>query len=655
MTTYNIDFPIIDLSTGRYGNRVCFGSSAVKVNPRNEIGKFGIRTHAGLTRLFHQTLKIQGKGDCEKTFYLNKKSAVKWIQSVSKDEKISNASSDAAVIGKIQTILRSSPLNNKQTSVNEHSLSKINALRGNFWRKFFNFTKESWIRFKARFFLFKPSENTLKRSSEMAAITQYFAAKRNVFAYREFLGKDKQTPKRFCEIPTTSKDNYIKPSMASEDHGRGLYQRSLIPTGSKNDTSTGTTGEPTQWYRGPAEQKSVEQLSSYAAKAILGNQPYYFINGFALGQWASGLTAFAATRNDPNATVSSPGMDVRKILNCIKQATHIMPAGYPIVVAGYPPHLREVVELAIQENFDLSQHNIIAVVGGEGISEGQRDLVVCQKEGENVIRQGFRQCYSTYGASDLDVNIGYESEFEIELRKICHINSGLAAELFDNNGSIPMIFHYDPLNYHIETNEEQHLIFTCVREDRISPRIRYDLGDKGKVMTCSDLVATLKKYGVTLRHMPRTELPFVFVWGRGDSMISYRGANVSPENLGEAIRRAGLNEKISHYAFFQYEENDTTMTEFMIEPKKGEALPQNLLETLVNQMKEINPDFKKQVEECRDEAAKPRLRFFEPETSPMAAQRTRYPYAKKKYIFVEKENDEFTPNHRVLGGQLIIT
>lgn len=653
MTSFNVNFPIVDLSTSHYGNRVCFGANAVKVNPRNEIGKFGIRTHSHLTRFFHQTIKIKENDNSEKSFYLNKKSAVKWIQSASKDAGITNYSSNEAIIEKIQKILEASPLKSKQTSVNDHTLSKINTLIGCFWQKFFNFTKESWIRFKARFFLFKPSETTLKKSSEMAAISEYFAAKEKVPAYRQFLDKNIQKSSRFSEIPVTSKDNYIKPSIASKDCGRGLYQRSLIPTGSKNDTSTGTTGEPTQWYRGPKEQRSVEQLSSYAAKAILGDQPYYFINGFALGQWASGLTAFAATRNDPNATVSSPGMDVRKIFNSIKQAIDIMPAGYPIVVAGYPPHLREVVDLAIKENFDLNRHNIIGVVGGEGISEGQRDLIVCQKDDkEDVTRQGFSRCYSTYGASDLDVNIGYESEFEIELRKICHTNPKLSAELFDGNGSIPMIFHYDPLNYHIETNEEEHLIFTCVRDDRISPRIRYDLGDKGKVMTCSDLVATLKKHGIALKHMPRTELPFVFVWGRGDSMISYRGANVAPENLGEAIRRANLNEVISHYAFFQYEENDKTITEFMIEPKEGEDLPHNLLEILVNQMKEINPDFKKQYEECNDEAAKPRLRFFEPETSPMAAQRMRYPHAKKKYIFVEKENDEFTPNHKVLGGQL---
>lgn len=362
----------------------------------------------------------------------------------------------------------------------------------------------------------------------------------------------------------------------------------------------------------------------------------------------------AATRNDKTATIANPGMDVKKIFEAIKLAIDNKPFGYPIVVAGYPPHLREVVDMAIKENFDLSKHNIIGVVGGEGMSEGQRDLIVQQRdENGTLTRQGFSRCYSTYGASDLDVNLGYESDFEVELRKLCHTNPQLAAELFDDKGSIPMIFHYDPLNYHIETNEEQHLIFTCTRNDRISPRVRYDLGDKGNVMANSDLLAILKKHGVTLKNMPRTNLPFVFVWGRGDSIVSYRGAIVAPENLGEAINRAGLNEKIAHYALFQYTENGKTFTEFMVEPKEGHDLPPNLLETLVDHMRDINPDFKKQFDECADPDGKPKLRLFEPGTSPMSAQRERYPQAKKKYIFFEKAGDEFTPDHKILKGTII--
>jgi phenylacetate-coenzyme A ligase PaaK-like adenylate-forming protein len=649
MKCYTLDFPIVDLSTSSYGTRVSFSNTGVKTNPRNEMGKFGIRTHSRLTKLFHQTIKIANTNS-KKIFYINKKSSVKWLQSVTGKKKITNSSTDEKIVKTINKYLKTTPKQIRKTTITERSLSKINLVKGLLWQKFFNFSKESWFRFKARFFLFKPSEITLKRSSQLAAIAEFFRTKKTTPAYQELLDKKTSQPKKFSEIPITSKDTYIKPHINSETNGLALYKGSIIPNGSKNDTSTGTTGDPTQWYRGPKEQKCVEKLSSYAAKAILGNKPYYFINGFALGQWASGLTAFSTTRYDPNATISNPGMDVRKIFEAIKQATKMMPKDYPIVVAGYPPHLREVVDLAISEGFDLSQYNITGVVGGEGISEGSRELIVTQKDGTgSITRNGFSRCFSTYGASDLDINIGYESEFEVELRKICHERKDLALELFDDNGDIPMIFHYDPLNYHIESTEERQLIFTCVRDDRISPRIRYNLGDVGKIMSASDLIATLKKHQITLKETPRTELPFVFVWGRKDSMISYRGANLSPENLGEAIRRASLNEAIIHYGFFQHEVNGQTLTELLIEKKPNIELDANLAQILIVQLKEINPDFRKQYEECREDTLKPKLRIFEPGESPMSLQRNRYPHAKKKYIFIQKEGDEFTPNHN-LGG-----
>ncbi|MDF2549457.1 MAG: Uncharacterized protein K0S07_524 [Chlamydiales bacterium] len=652
-----INARFVDFSTPAYGKRVGFKVDDVTANPRGELGKFGIACHGSLSRLFHQTIAAKSSLDTDnKTFYLNKKSAVKWLNSQVKDEYAVNNQTDRATlierINQISEILDPEKIKQKPVLNQGRMSSSLGRMRAFIWQSFFHVTKSSWLLFKARFFLINPSEKTLKKASESMAISNYRQAKKTVPAYAQHVSD--ASIQRFSDVPITSKDNYITPAIRSQRE-LALYQHSRIPTGSKNDTSTGTTGKPTQWFRGPKEQHSVETLSSHAAKAIIGNVPYYFINGFALGPWASGLTAFSATRNDSNATISSPGMDIQKIYDSIKHATEIVPTGQPIVVAGYPPHLREVVALAAKEGFDLTAHHIIGVVGGEAISEGQRDLIVAQRDAEGeIIRQGFKQCYSTYGASDLDINIGYESDFEIELRKVCHTNKKLAAELFGHGGSIPMIFHYDPLNYHIEMNEESELLYTCVRGDRISPRVRYNLGDKGKVMSSSDLLATLKKHDVQLDHMPRTHLPMVFVYGRGDSLISYRGANVAPENLGEAIRQAGLFDQIAHYAFFQHEEESGELkTEILIEFQEGFEASDDLYHVLIEGLKNVNPDFKKQYETCQSEEGLPDLRLFAPGESPMAQQRERYPHAKKKYIFRAQEGDEFTPSVADLSGTLI--
>lgn len=137
-----------------------------------------------------------------------------------------------------------------------------------------------------------------------------------------------------------------------------------------------------------------------------------------------------------------------------------------------------------------------------------------------------------------------------------------------------MIFHYDPLNYHIEYTAERDVLYTCVRLDRYSPRIRYNLGDKGMTMLSSEMMGILRKHNVQLQHPPLTNLPLLFIWGRQGSSISFRGAKIAPENLGESIRRvdslvdsqwSGINSKIAHYSFYQHEEKGITFTEMHLE------------------------------------------------------------------------------------------
>jgi phenylacetate-CoA ligase len=400
------------------------------------------------------------------------------------------------------------------------------------------------------------------------------------------------------------------------------------------------------------EQMHVEKMTTYAAKAILGDRPYSFINGFAMGPWATGVTATLAMNSNSQAGVAVIGPNIDEIYACIKEQARIYGPNHPIVVSGYPPHIRKVVEKAVEEGFPLHNYNIIGVVGGEAMSEDLRDLLVEQKDENGIIsRTGFKQCYSSYGASDLDINIGYESDFEIELRKICHKNPALAEDLFGKNEFKPMIFHYDPLNYHIESDEHRHLYYTCVRNDRISPRVRYDLGDIGMTMPISDVLATLKKHGVEMTNHPNTSLPLLFIWGRQGSQISFRGCKVAPENLGETIRRLdaeelpGLNEQVSHYGFYQYDQNGRKVTEILLEFKEDSEYnnaDSQLLEKIINKLAQVNTDFVAQINACPPDE-KPVLRVFKKGESPMDLQQTRYPMRKKQYIFAA--GDEFIPDH----------
>lgn len=498
-------------------------------------------------------------------------------------------------------------------------------------------------------FLFEKEGKTALGSQKLAVAAHYQALK--VPAYQKMM-IGYEDAQNFDELPITSKENYIKPALKRDP--ASLYLDGIIPLKTKRDTSTGTSGPSTPWYRGNKEQKQVEKMTMYAAKAILGDRPYSFINGFAMGPWATGVTATLAMTNNEQASVAVIGPNIDEIYNCILEQIKIYGSKHAVVVAGYPPHIRAVVEKAVHEGFPLHDYTLIGVVGGEAMSEDLRDLLVAQEDEEgNVIRTGFKQCYSSYGASDLDINIGYESDFEIELRKICHKpeNAALVEDLFGKNVFIPMIFHYDPLNYHIESGPNRNLLFTCVRGDRISPRVRYDLGDVGKTMPASELLATLKKHSIKLKNNPRTNLPLLFVWGRQGAQVNFRAAKIAPENLGEVIRRLdsnevpGLNAKISHYGFYQYEERGRVKTEIHLEfgeDSDYQAAGSKLLEAVLNELAKVNVDFGAQLAACPREE-KPTMRVFKQGKSPMAIQQKKYEHRKKQYIF--KAGDEFIRKH----------
>ena len=160
--------------------------------------------------------------------------------------------------------------------------------------------------------------------------------------------------------------------------------------GSIRDTSTGTSGIPTAWYRGPKEVTAAQQVIGFRSRAILGDGPYYFVNGFALGPWATGVTvARGVVGADQKSYYEQHRPESRgDCLKAIKEAARLFPTR-PIIVAGYPPHMQELVELANQEGFPLHDHNVLALVGGEGMSETQRDLITAQRtEDGKVTRTG---------------------------------------------------------------------------------------------------------------------------------------------------------------------------------------------------------------------------------------------------------------------------
>lgn len=508
--------------------------------------------------------------------------------------------------------------------------SYIERVKGALVDSWWMFTTGSWDLLRFRFLL-GASDERLQEQGQLRAIAAYHNAYKRVPAYKKHINENLQQvggkpliPERFEDVPPTDKKNYIQKFEDVEN----LYLDGKIPKKGQLDSSTGTTGEPALWMRSAEEMAVTQKLMSFAKKAKFGNENVILINTFALGLWATGVTlAGAGAKQSLTANVGIVPDYAEKTVSIIKKLCK--DSTRPIVLCGYPPNIRKIGE-AIRNDPILKdkQLNLHAVVGGEAMTEELR---------EDILKNGFSKVFSSYGASDLDINIGNESDTEVTIRQACMKNPALANELY-GGGPPPMVFTYDPLHYFIETNKDGELLYTCCYKERASPRIRYNLHDTGKVMMSKDVKAILKKYGVEIN--PLTNLPFLFIHGR-EGTVSYGGSKIHYEHLEQGIRAIDPKNIIGRDRFALYKPQEDKL-EFWIEATSDAAYEEmrkninGLQENLINKIAESNTDFKKILDGKANPF--PQIRLFKPNKSPMAIHAQLNPHRKLQRVVVNDEN-----------------
>ncbi|MFA6302963.1 MAG: hypothetical protein WC627_07505 [Legionella sp.] len=699
MATFTLKTPVVLYKNAEYGERIIFKDGAS--NPRDLLGKNGVNFHSKFMALFYRTIRlnltvVSKYGDNEdREFNINRNSLVKYL-----GEATNKNLSDEQLVRALEAALwtNSKDADQKRKQAGEHGLrhaGRHNHRILNSWHNFYDrFVGSffSWLyqvsiggltRIKTRF-LFAGSEATLLEAGQILAKQRFFETAEHVPAYKKYLNDkhfDTVSDKEFHDIPQMTKNDYIKKQEHDEDtHINGKY-----PVVSKTDTSTGTTGKPTEWVRGEKELDTVKRSLALAARFQFGHRRLNYINAFALGPWATGLTVYELMRE--TGSVFATGPDKQKILDklisinryeqhqlelaietlntnhgnvidnpskkiiqdfltgflkemikdrnakfsrvwssCFTQqsvatkkalnlylkeiraiANNLNNEKSQIIVAGYPPFLKDLTAFAKEKGYNFADFGAIAIVGGQAMSEAMRD---------QVIEHGFQQVFSSYGASDLDINLGVETDYEVSVRKTIEKNPNLARELYGENKGLPMVFHYDPMNYHVECDDDNNLIFTCARNDRSSPRIRYNLGDKGRIYASSDVQALLTKYGMF--QQPKTNLPLMFVWGR-DSMVVYNGANLDFTELERAITLdSELKNKVLKKAFYTHGDD----IEVWLELNDGLALPtdgemQAHTHAIYHNLVSLNQDFRFQVDKLDDRTPLPMVRFFRRGESPI--------------------------------------
>ncbi len=386
-------------------------------------------------------------------------------------------------------------------------------------------------------------------SAEEAAITLFHSVAAKVPAYRDFLERQEIDPGRiqtftdFQKLPLLTKQNYMLayplPSLCRD--GR-LHDCEMIAV------SSGSTGKPLFWPRSLRHELDVafrfEQIFRDAFQAH--RRSTLVVICFALGTWVGGIYTAACCRylaqKGYPITLVTPGNNKNEIFRVIET---LGPYFGQVVLAGYPPFIKEVIDFGRTQGIDWKRYAIKLILAGEVFSEEWRSLV-CERVGSN---DPVHDTASLYGTADAGV-LGNETPLSIAIRRFFAGHPDAAREQFGES-RLPTLVQYDPLSRFFEVTPEGTLV---VSGDNGVPLIRYHIADKGGLIPYEAMLSFVKGHGgdpvAELRSGDLSKdqrgvypLPFVYLFGRADFTVSYYGANVYPENVTVGLEK----EPIKHW------------------------------------------------------------------------------------------------------------
>jgi phenylacetate-coenzyme A ligase PaaK-like adenylate-forming protein len=386
-------------------------------------------------------------------------------------------------------------------------------------------------------------------------------AARNVPAYRQFL-EDAGVHSRSLfplgilgRLPETDKRSYVDRF--------GLIERcvdGMVPyPGTTIDESSGSTGTPYNWIRGQREREVAHRNIGFFARYAFGTGPLVTINAFSMGAWAAGFNMSLGMMR--HGIVKSVGPDIDKILSTL---SYLGPS-YRFLISGYPPFLKHLLDEGDRRGFAWSSYEVHALVGGEGMTEELRDLLLVR----------FRSVFSGYGATDIEIGMAGESPVSIAIRRLARARPDVREAMFGRDSRLPMVFQYNPLIHFLEANDEHEVVCTVSRLDLLAPRIRYNVHDEGGLVDFHTAAATLRRFGfdiATLGSVPETAgphgalpwvrpipLPFLWVHGRRDATISVMGSNIYPEDIETIVYRDAELVPLLHSFLLSVTDDETGM------------------------------------------------------------------------------------------------
>jgi phenylacetate-CoA ligase len=389
-----------------------------------------------------------------------------------------------------------------------------------------------------------------------AALQLFQQVATQVPAYQTFLKAHQidpahiQTIADFQQLPLTTKQNYLQCHALAD-----LCRAGQLAACDMIAVSSGSTGQPTFWPRSLSDELQIatrfEQI--FRDSFQVDRRRTLAVVCFALGTWVGGIyTAsccrYLAAKGYP-ITVITPGNHKPEIFRVIQA---LAPAFEQVVLLGYPPFLKDVIDQGIAEGVSWQQYAVKLVTAGEVFSEEWRSLV-----GSRV--GSSQPCYdsaSLYGTADAGV-LGNETPLSICIRRWLADHPEAAKALFGES-RLPTLVQYDPVNRFFEV-ENGTLLFSG---DNGVPLIRYHISDTGGIISYSEMLKFLAERGFDpiAALQPGSDrgiypLPFVYVFGRSHFTVSYFGANLYPENVTVGLEQPPICDWVTGKFVMQVKED----------------------------------------------------------------------------------------------------
>ena len=425
-----------------------------------------------------------------------------------------------------------------------------------------------------------------ERAGQKNTLELFQKAARYVPAYKDFLSKHSINPKKiktwedFQSVPLTDKKNYLTKYRFEDLCWHGRIDKPLVFT-----STSGSTGEPfyfprthqVDWQSAVTHQLFYDQGRADSTLVIVA---------FGMGIWIGGLLTYQAfeitARNSKKPiSVITPGINKKEIFKVLRD---LAPRFGEVIIAGYPPFLKDLMDEAENNGVDLSGLKIRLVMAAEAFTEKFRDYLA-QRANMNV----YTDFLHVYGSADIGT-MAAELAPGILVKRLALANDKVFAALFGELDKSPTMAQFNPLFVNFESVDGQ----LALSGDSAIPLLRYAIGDRGGVYTYDQVKNKLNEFGVNLEAEAKqrdlldkwSRLPFVYVFERLDFSTTLYGINIYPQIIREVLLADDLQKYITGKFSLQtkFDDVQNQYLEINLELKEKIKAPGSLAATVKNEI-----------------------------------------------------------------------